>query len=149
MIRVEDIKKLREETGISLAECKKSLEEAKGDLELARKILREKGHYSAVKKREKETGQGVIASYIHQNKRIGVLLELRCETDFVARSPDFQNLAHELSLQIAAIDPREIPLLEQEWIKDQSKKIKDLIEEYIAKLGENIVVKRFERYQIF
>ena len=148
MISIEQIKQLREKTGISIAECKKALQEAKGDLEQAQKILRAKGKEFAAKKGERGTSEGVIASYIHQNKKIGVLLDLRSETDFAARSQDFQKLAHELCLQIAAMDPQELSLLEQPWIRDQSKTIKDLIDEYIAKIGENITIKRFEKYQI-
>lgn len=148
MVTIDQIKQLREETGISIAECKKALEEANGDLEFAKKILKEKGKDFAAKKGEREAGQGVIASYIHQNKKVGVLLDIRCETDFVARSQDFQKLAHELCLQIAAIDPKEIPLLQQPWIKDESKTIKELIDEFITKTGENIIIKKFERYQI-
>ena len=148
MISIEQIKQLREKTGISIAECKKALQEAKGDFEQAKKILRAKGKEFAAKKGERGTGEGVIASYIHQNKKIGVLLDLRSETDFAARSQDFQKLAHELCLQIAAMDPQELSLLEQPWIRDQSKTIKDLIDECIAKIGENITIKRFEKYQI-
>lgn len=148
MVTIDKIKKLREETGISIAECKKALVEAKGDLESAKKILKEKGKEFASKKGEREAGQGIIASYIHQNKKVGVLLDLRCETDFVARSQEFQNLAHELCLQIAAFDPKETPLPEQSWIRDPDKTIKDLVEEYIAKTGENIIIKKFEKYQI-
>lgn len=148
MISIDLIKQLRSETGVSISECKKALEEAKGDIEKAKNILKKMGEKFAAKKKERETGQGIIASYIHPNKKIGVLLDLRCETDFVAESQDFQNLAHELCLQIAAIDVDETPLLEQNWIKDETKRIKDLIGEYIAKIGENIVVKRFTRYQI-
>jgi len=145
---VEKIKKLREETEISIAECKKALEEAKGDLEKAKEILKKKYGEMAKKRKERETKEGIIEAYIHPGRKIGVLLELRCESDFVAKNPEFQKLAHELCLQIAAIDPEEIPLLEQNWIRDESKKIKDLISEYIAKFDENIVVERFARFQI-
>jgi elongation factor Ts len=96
---------------------------------------------------DRQTSQGVISSYIHPNKKVGVLLELDCETDFVAKSQDFQNLSHELCLQVAAMG-EEIPLLEQPWIKDNSKTIKDLIEEYIGKIGENVSVRRFIRYDV-
>jgi elongation factor Ts len=145
---VEKIKKLREETEISIAECKKALEEAKGDLEKAKEILKKKYGEMAKKRKERETKEGIIEAYIHPGRKIGVLLELRCESDFVAKNPEFQKLAHELCLQIAAINPEEIPLLEQNWIRDESKKIKDLISEYIAKFDENIVVERFARFQI-
>lgn len=145
---MDQIKKLRQLTGVSVSECKKALERAKGDIEKAKNMLKKLGKEFAAKKKERETGQGVIASYIHSNKKIGVLLDLRCETDFVSKSQDFQTLSHELCLQIAAIDPEETPLLEQSWIKDETKIVKDLIEEYIAKIGENIVVKKFIRYVI-
>jgi elongation factor Ts len=145
---IEKIKKLREETEISIAECKKALEEAKGDLEKAKEILKKRYGEMAKKRKKRETKEGIIEAYIHPGRRIGVLLELRCESDFVAKNPEFQKLAHELCLQIAAIDPEEIPLLEQNWIRDESKKIKDLISEYIAKFDENIIVGRFARFQI-
>ena len=148
MISIEQIKQLREETGVSISECKKALEKSKGDIEKAKKNLKKLGKEFAGKKKTIETSQGVIASYIHPNKKIGVLLDLRCETDFVARSEDFQNLAHELCLQIASMNPREASLMRQPWIRDETKTIKDLIDECIAKTGENIVVKRFIRYQI-
>jgi len=148
MVNIDQIKKLREETELSISECKKALIEAKGNFQKAKEILRKWGKDFAKKKIEKETKQGIVESYIHSNKRVGVLLELGCETDFVAKNPDFQKLAHELCLQIAAIDPEEIPLLNQPWIKDETKTIKDLIDEYIAKLGENIILKRFVRYEL-
>jgi elongation factor Ts len=148
MSLIEKIKKLREETEISIAECKTALEEAKGDLEKAKEILKKRYGEMAKKRKERETKEGIIEAYIHPGRKIGVLLELRCESDFVARNPEFQKLAHELCLQIAAIDPEEVPLLEQNWIRDESKKIKDLISEYIAKFDENIVVERFARFQI-
>ena len=140
MITINQIKQLREESGIPVSECKKALEKAKGDIEMAKEILRKWGKTFAQKKAGRETSQGIIESYIHPNKKIGVLLELNCETDFVAKSQDFQNLAHELCLQIAAIDEN-LPLLEQPWIRDATKTIKDLVEEYISKLGEKIIIK--------
>ena len=97
---------------------------------------------------EKELNQGVIEAYIHPNKKIGVLVELRCETDFAARTEDFQKLAHELCLQIAAMNPKKTSLMKQPWIKDESKTIKELVDEYISKLGENITIKKFVRYQL-
>lgn len=148
MVTINQIKKLREETAVSISECKKALEEAKGNFQKAKEILKKWGKDFAKKKIKRETRQGIIESYIHSNKRVGAILELSCETDFVAKSPEFQKLAHELALQIVAINPEEISLLEQTWIKDETKTIKDLIEEYIAKLGENIIIKRFVRYEI-
>lgn len=147
MISIDQIKDLREVTGVSVSECKKALEEANGDFEKAKGVLKEWGRELANKKMSRETRQGIVTSYIHQNKKIGVLLELNCETDFVAKGSDFQNLSHELCLQITAMGDT-VPLLEQPWVKDTSKSIKDLIEEYIAKIGENITVKKFVRYEI-
>ena len=147
MISVVQLKELREATGVSISECKKALEASKGDLEKAKEILKKWGRELAGKKISRETSQGIIDSYIHPNKKIGALLELNCETDFVAKSEDFKNLAHEICLQVAAMG-EEIPLLSQPWIKDAGKTIKDLIDEHIAKIGENITVKRFARYEI-
>ena len=144
---IDQIKQLRRETAVSVSECKKALEEAGGDAEKAKKLLKEWGKDLAGKKAGRGTEQGIISSYIHPNKKIGVLLELNCETDFVARSSEFQELTHELCLQIAAMgqDP---PLLEQPWVKDQSKTVKDLVDQYVAKIGENITIKQFTRYEI-
>ncbi len=147
MVTIDQIKQLREETAVSLADCKKALEESSGDIKKAKELLREWGKDLANKKAGRGTEQGIIASYIHSNKKIGVLLELACETDFVAKSDDFQSLAHQLCLQIAAFR-EEVDLMDQPWIKDSTKSIADLIKEYIAKLGENIVVKQFTRYEI-
>lgn len=145
---VEKLKKLREETQISIAECKKALEESSGDIEKAKEILRKKYGELAEKRKGREVKEGIIEAYIHPTRKIGAMVELHCETDFVAKSEDFKKLAHELCLQIAAINPEEIPLLEQNWIRDEKKKIKELIQEYIAKFDENIEIKRFARFQI-
>lgn len=147
-IMIDQIKKLREETGISVIECKKALKEAMGDIEKAKEVLKRWGTELAKKKKERRTAQGIVDFYIHPNKKIGVLLELNCETDFVAKSLDFQALAHEICLQIAGAGESETELLNQPWIKDETKTIKDLINEYIAKTGENVVVKRFVRYSL-
>ena len=147
MVTIDQIKKIREETAASLQDCRKALEESSGDLEKAKDVLKKWGKDLAGKKAGRGAEQGIIASYIHSNKKIGVLLELSCETDFVAKSKDFQNLAHELCLQIAAFR-EEVSFLEQPWIKDQSKNIGDLIKEHIAKVGENIIIKRFVKYEI-
>jgi len=148
MVTIDQIKQLRENTGLSISECKKALEEAKGDFDKAKEILKKWGREFAKEKEKKETGQGVVESYIHFSKRVGAMVELGCESDFVAASEDFQKLAHELCLQIVAVSPEEVPLLEQPWIRDETKTIKDLIKEHIAKFGENIVVKRFARFEI-
>jgi len=148
MTSIDKIKKLREETSISITECKKALAESGGDTEKAKEILKKMGKNFSEKKKERETKEGIIESYIHSGKKVGVMIELNCESDFVARSQDFQKLAHELCLQIAAIPPEEIPVLEQSWIRDEKIIIKDLVNDYIAKLGENIVLKRCIRYEI-
>ena len=148
MISIEQIKKLRNITGISITECKKALEESRGDIKKAKEILRKMGRDVAQKRLGRETKEGIINNYIHAGKKIGVMIELNCESDFVARLEDFQKLAHELCLQIAALSLEETPLLEQLWIKDQSKTIKDLMDEYIAKFGENIIIKRFIIYEL-
>jgi len=148
MISIDQIKQLRQETGVSISECKKALEETKGDNEKAKEILRKWGKELAGKKAERDVSLGIVESYIHPNKKVGAMIELRCETDFVAKSEDFKKLAHELCLQIAAMNPEEDSLMSQPWIKDETKTIKEVIEEYIAKLGENIVVKKFIRFDI-
>ena len=148
MIDISKIKELRNKTGISLGKCKEALEEAGGDLEKAGKVLQRKGIKTAAKKRNRDTGAGIVQSYIHNNKRVGALLDLRCETDFVAKNKEFQKMGHEICMHVAAMQPEDKEeLLESHWIKDDSKKIKDLIAEYIAKLGENIVIKRFISYK--
>lgn len=148
-IPVDLIKQLREKTQASVADCKKALEKTSGDLEKAKKLLLEKGFEIAAKKKDRETQEGVVDSYVHTNGKIGVLVELLCETDFVARTVEFRNLAHEISLQVASMDPADVSvLLAQDYVKDPSKKVADLISETIAKVGENIVLKRFSRFEI-
>ncbi len=148
MISIERIKQLREETDVSVSECKKALEESNGDIAKAKEILKQWGKDLANKKADRKVKQGIVESYIHPNKKIGVVLKLLCETDFVAKSDEFRKLAHEICLQIAAVNSEEISLLEQAWIKDESKTIADLINEYIAKIGENIVIREFKRLEI-
>lgn len=144
----EDIKKLREETGAGVMDCKRALEEANGDFELAKKIIFEKGFQKAETKSERKTGSGLLQTYIHNN-RIGVLLELRCETDFVARSDKFNQLANELVMQIAAMNPADVnDLLDQPYIKDEKITVSELIKQYIAIIGENIKVERFCRFSL-
>ena len=191
---IELIKKLREETAVSLQKCKEALEEAKGDIEEAKEILKRRGILDAAKKAGKETGSGIVEAYVHSNKRIGVLVKLACQTDFVARNELFQELAHNLAMHIAAMNPEyisendipeetisrlkeaykeefgktekpaeivnqiiegkikkrfsEVSLLSQAYVKDPSTKVEDLIKTYISKLGENIVVLDFVRFEI-
>ena len=128
-------------------DCKRALEDAKGDSKIAKEILKEKGAMIANKKAARATKEGLIESYIHGKGRIGVLLELNCETDFVARNPEFQELAHDLAMQISAMNPESVEdLMEQDFIKDPSMKINKLMESKISKIGENIQINRFVRY---
>lgn len=143
------IKQLRDSTGLSFAAIKKALDEAGGDKTKAVEILKAHGAIVAEKKASRSTGQGLVESYIHSNKKVGVLLELLCETDFVARNPAFSELAHEVAMHIAAMDPRDgAELLGQPYIRDQNLTVENLIAQYIAKLGENIKVGKFIRLQI-
>jgi elongation factor Ts len=187
-----EVKELRERTGAGLMDCKKALQEANGDQERAMLVLRERGVAKAEKKRSRTANEGIISHYIHADGKIGVMVELNCETDFVAQTDDFQELGREICMQIAAMDPMavkpdDIPddvieqektiyrqqaegkpdhvidkivegklesfyeancLLQQPWIRDNSLKIKDLIDEKIAKLGEKIKVKRFVKFEV-
>jgi len=148
MVLIDQIKKLREETGISISECKRALEEVRGDLKKAKENLKKSGSILSKEKKEREVKAGIIESYIHPGKKIGAMVELHCESDFVAKSEDFQKLAHELCLQLAAVSSEEVSFPNQPWIRDETKTIKDLIDEYIAKFGENIVLKNFIRYEL-
>jgi len=194
MVSIEQIKQLREETGVSVSEVKKALEQAGGDVEKAKEVLRAWGKSLVGKKASRETKAGLIDGYLHSSGKTGVLLDIRCESDFVANSPEFRTLAHEICLQIAAMKPlfvkdtnipqefldgetkiyaeqikdsgkpenivqqilegklnkykESISLLQQPWIKDDTKTVKNLIEETVAKIGENIEIKNFSRYEI-
>jgi len=193
-ISAKDVKLLREQTGISMMACKKALVDAGGNFEEAKKFLRTQGEKVAEKKLARDTNQGIIASYIHGNNKIGALVELHCETDFVGKNEGFKNLAKELAIQVVGYSPlyvsedyvpvedikkktklfkeefkgqkvegdrlekalsskidkfrRENSLLSQKYFRDESKTIDQLIKETVAKLGENIQIKRFVRYQI-
>lgn len=143
------IKKLRDETSASIADCRKALEETDGNYEKALEWLKKHGIEKAEKKADRETAQGLVESYIHQNGKVGSVLVILCETDFVARTEDFKKLAHEVAMQVAAMDPKDVDtLLKQEYIRDGSVTINDLIKQTIAKLGENIVVREFKRFEI-
>ena len=194
MENTELLKQLREETGISMMECKKALDEAKWDIKRAKEILREKGKEMIKGRSERAMSKGIVEAYIHMGGKIGVMIELLCESDFVAKSDDFKKLAHEIALQAAATRPlfvkaedipgelideekrvclkqfegtnkpqniidqivegrikkykTEVALLSQPWVKDTSKTIQDLITETRAKIGENINVGNFSRFEI-
>lgn len=194
VISSETVKLLRDKTGAGMMDCKRALEESNGDLELATENLRKKGAAVAAKRAEREANQGVVEAYIHAGGRIGAMVELNCETDFVAKTPEFKQLAHDIAMQIAAMSPlfvskedvdqqtlqkeieiykaqavnegkpaeiaekiatgrlekyyQEVCLLEQSFIKDSGKTIKDLLSEATGKVGEKIGVRRFHRYHL-
>ncbi len=193
-ISADQVKKLRERTGAGMMDCKKALEEAAGEMEKAIEVLRKKGAAVASKRADKATNQGVVEAYIHAGGRIGTLVELNCETDFVAKTQEFRSLAHDLAMQVAAMSPivvsrdqvdpalvekekeiyrtqaqnegkpaqvidkiaegrlekfyQENCLMEQSFIKDSSKIIKDLVNEAAGKMGENVTIRRFHRYHL-
>ena len=149
MVDINLLKKLRNESQVSLADCRKALEESNNDYKKALDWLEKSGLEKAAKKSDRETSQGLVESYIHQNGRVGALVEVLCETDFVARTDEFKNLVHEICMQVAAMNPKDVKaLLKQEYIRDSSKTIGDLTKETIAKLGENIIIKRYQRFEI-
>jgi elongation factor Ts len=146
-VTAEAVQKLREMTSAGVMDCRKALIEANGDVDAAVKIIREKGLAKVEKRADRATGAGLVESYVH-NERIGVLLRLSAETDFVVRSEPFRVLAHDLAMHIAAAAPKDVEeLLAQPYIKDESRTIKDVIGEVIAKVGENIVVREFYRVE--
>lgn len=145
---MEKIKQLREKTGAGVMDAKKALENANGDMAKAEEIIRQKGLAKAASKGEREVKSGVVYSYSHQN-RIGVLVELNCETDFVAKNEEFVNLAKEIAMQIASMNPESVEeLLGQEYIRDGSQKIEDLVKALIGKIGENMQIRRFVRFEL-
>lgn len=146
---LDTVKKLREETGVSIMACKRALAESNGDIEKAKEILRKESDAVAIKKTDRETKSGVIDSYIHSNKKVGVLIELRSETDFVARTVEFGILTHDIAMHIAAASPTSIEnLLVQPFIKDMGVTVGDKIKAAIQKFGENIEIARFERFTL-
>lgn len=193
-ISADQVKKLRQQTGIGFMECKKALEESEGDVEKAILILRKKGYARAKKKMSRETGEGMVGSYIHLNGKIGVLVEVNCESDFVSRNKEFGELVKNIAMHIAAADPQyvsseEIPeevldqekeiirdqfkdsgkppeivekivqgklgkffeevcLLDQPYIKDDKISVKELLTSHIAKFGENLIIRRFARFEL-
>ena len=146
---IELVKKIRNETGLGVMEIKSALEKSGGDEKKAKEILKSKGYEKAEKRAERETHQGRVATYTHSTGKIGVMVELLCETDFVAKNENFLSVAKDLCLQVAAMDPKDTKeLLEQEFIKDPTLKIKDLVTALSAKFGENIKIGRIERFEI-
>jgi elongation factor Ts len=193
---IEKIKQLREETAAGMMDVKRALEESNGDLENARRVLRERGQAIAAKKSSRETHEGLIEAYVHFNGRVGVLVEVNCETDFVARTPEFKEFAHNVALQVAsanpqavAVSPDDLPaevleeeraiarkqaaemgkpenvqekivegrmkkfvseraLLTQAYVKEPDRTVGDLLQDTIQKVGENVVIRRFVRYEL-
>ena len=163
-ISIEAVKELRNRTNVGIADCNKALLEVGGDMEKAIEFLKQRGAAIAEKKKDAAATEGVIEAYTHHTKHIGALVELNCETDFVARTAEFKELAHDLAMQIAATapqfltseemppkaetDPQAACLLSQPFIKDPTKTVQDIIAETIAKVGENIKVRRFARFEL-
>lgn len=148
MINTKDIQKLRAETGFGIIDCKKALEQSNGDFKKAIDIIKKSGAMKAAKRADRETAQGIVEAYIHEG-RIGVLVVLACETDFVAKNEQFKELAHNIAMQIASMNPKDIDaLLEQSFIKDQDMTIKELLEQSIGKTGENIKILKFSRLSL-
>jgi len=150
MANVKDnVKRLREETGAGVMDCKRALDEAKGDFEKARGLIKERGLAKAKEKADREAKEGIVEAYVHAGGRIGAMVELSSETDFVARNPDFKELAREIAMQVAAMDPTDVDqLLEQPYIRDSSKTIGELVTTIAASTGENVRVKRFKRFEL-
>ncbi|MEX2090901.1 MAG: translation elongation factor Ts [Candidatus Paceibacterota bacterium] len=149
MSDTDKVKQLRNSTGLPLGQIKKALDEANGDEAKAIEILKTQGVSVSQKKSSREVKEGVINSYIHANKKIGTMVELLCETDFVARNTEFQQLAHDLAMHIAAVRPGTLEdLLSQPFVKNQDITVKELINQLIAKLGENVQVGKFEIFEI-
>ncbi len=174
-ITTTQIKELREKSGAGIMESKRALEETDGNLEMAIELLRQQGVAKASKKADRAASQGLVEPYIHGGGRIGALVEVNCETDFVARTPDFQSLAHAIAMQVAATAPRyissddipaddlagleseyggreeaiaQVSLMDQVFIKNAKVTVRDLVKEHIGKLGENIIVSRFSRFEL-
>jgi elongation factor Ts len=163
-VTAQQVKELRERTWAGIMDCRRALQETDGNMDRAADVLQTQGIARAEKKVGREARQGLVESYIHAGGRVGALVELNCETDFVARNPQFKELAHEIAMQIAAMNPSRIgdeptdgdeaapegdaPLLDQAYIRDNSKTIRDLVKQGMSGFGENIVVRRFMRFEL-
>ncbi len=149
MAKIEDLKNIRQRTGISIDAISKALDEAGGEVEKALELLKERGAKVANKKADRQTSEGIVANYIHANSKVGVMAELLCETDFVARTEQFKKLGHELAMHIAAMKPENIDeLIVQPYVRNQDQTIDELIKEAISQLGENIKIGEFCRFEI-
>jgi len=148
-VSVATIKKLRQDTGAGMMEIKSALEKAKGSVKTAKDILKKQGLAKAAKRADKKTNEGQVFSYVHNGGRVGAMVEVRCETDFVARSKVFQHLGKELAMQIASMNPKDVKaLLKQDYIRDSGKKIADLVKEAAVKVKENVVVAGMSRMEL-
>lgn len=164
MVSTDDVRRLRSETGAGVMDSKRALEQAEGDFERAKGLLREQGIAAAEKRSGRDTSQGVVESYIHAGGRIGALVEVNCETDFVARTDAFRALARDVAMQVAAMDPlalteEDVPedapgersthaLLSQAFIKDSGKTVQDLVQEQMSQTGESVRIARFSRFEL-
>ena len=145
----KEVQRLREETNAGVMDCKRALEDANGDYQKAKDLLKERGLQKAAKKEGREAKEGVVAAYIHAGGRVGALVEIASETDFVARGDDFQKLAREVAMQVAAMSPATLEdLLAQAYIRDASKTVKDHVTDLAVKTGENLSVRRFQRFAL-
>lgn len=167
-ISVEVVKELRNRTNVGIGDCNKALLEVGGDIDKAVELLKQRGAAIAEKKKDEAATEGIVEAYIHHTRHVGSLVELNCETDFVARTPEFKDLAHDLAMQVAAAapqfvtseempaeaeaeaetDPQTVCLLNQPFIKDPTRTVQEIIAETIAKVGENIKVRRFARFEL-
>ena len=165
-IPIETVKELRSRTNVGIADCNKALLEVGGDVEKAVEFLKQRGAAIAEAKKDTAATEGIVDAYIHHTRRVGALVELNCETDFVARTPEFKDLAHDLAMQVAAqtpqfvaseeippeaeaeTDPQTVCLLNQPFIKDPTRTVQEIITETVAKVGENIKVRRFARFEL-
>lgn len=163
-VSAAEVKELREKTGAGVMACRNALLEANGDMDSAVEILRQRGLAQAKKRANRVASQGLVETYVHAGGRIGAMVEVNCETDFVARTDQFKGLAHDLAMQVAAIaptyvsseeipsdvegDPKESCLLLQPFIRDPDRTVQDIIDETMAQVGENIVVRRFARFEL-
>jgi elongation factor Ts len=145
----DDVRRLREETGAGVMDCKRALDESKGDFAKAKELIKARGLEKAQKKSDREAKEGVVEAYVHAGGRIGAMVELSSETDFVARNPDFRGLAKEIAMQVAAMDPKDVEeLLKQAYIRDASRTIGELVTGIASTTGENVRVRRFKRFQL-
>mgnify|MGYP003553714147 CR=1 FL=1 len=145
----QDVKQLREETGAGMMDCKKALDQTDGDFEKAKEVVRQKGLANAEKKADRETNEGYIASYVHSTNKVAALVEILCETDFVARNEEFQAMAKDVALHVVALNPESVAeLLAQPFVKNPDVTIEDLVKGVSGKIGEKFVVSRFIRYEV-